>query len=48
MRTSWRCVGFTVADELVLGYGLDFAERYRSLGLVAAGARRLLRQHPYA
>jgi len=24
-------VGFTIADEFVVGYGLDFAERYRNL-----------------
>lgn len=26
-----RYVGFTVPDEFVVGYGLDFAERYRNL-----------------
>ena len=24
-------VGFTVADEFLVGYGLDFAEKYRNL-----------------
>ena len=24
-------VGFTIADEFVVGYGLDFAEMYRNL-----------------
>jgi hypoxanthine phosphoribosyltransferase len=24
-------VGFTIPDEFVVGYGLDYAERYRSL-----------------
>ena len=46
--TPVRFVGFTVADEFVLGYGLDFAERYRNLDLVAAGDLRLLRQDPDA
>jgi hypoxanthine phosphoribosyltransferase len=27
-------VGFTVPDEFVVGYGLDFAERYRNLPFV--------------
>jgi hypoxanthine phosphoribosyltransferase len=29
-------VGFTVPDEFVVGYGLDFAERYRNLPFVGA------------
>jgi hypoxanthine phosphoribosyltransferase len=24
-------IGFTVPDEFVVGYGLDYAERYRNL-----------------
>ena len=34
-----RCdfVGFEVPDEFVLGYGLDFAGRYRNLDVVVAG-----------
>ena len=24
-------VGFTIPDEFVVGYGLDYAERYRNL-----------------
>ncbi|HEY8669435.1 MAG TPA: phosphoribosyltransferase family protein, partial [Terriglobales bacterium] len=24
-------IGFTIADEFVVGYGLDYAERYRNL-----------------
>ncbi len=46
--TPVRFVGFAVADEFVLGYGLDFAERYRNLDLVAAGDLGLLRQDPDA
>jgi len=33
-------VGFTIPDEFVVGYGLDFAERYRNLPYVG-----VLRQH---
>jgi hypoxanthine phosphoribosyltransferase len=29
-----RYIGFHVADEFVVGYGLDFAERYRNLPYV--------------
>jgi hypoxanthine phosphoribosyltransferase len=25
-------VGFTIPNEFVVGYGLDYAERYRNLG----------------
>ncbi len=46
--TPVRFVGFTVADEFVLGYGLDFAERYRNLDLVVAGDLGLLRRDPDA
>jgi hypoxanthine phosphoribosyltransferase len=28
---SCRYIGFAIADEFVVGYGLDFAERYRNL-----------------
>jgi hypoxanthine phosphoribosyltransferase len=30
-----RYVGFDIPDEFVVGYGLDFAERYRNLPYVA-------------
>jgi hypoxanthine phosphoribosyltransferase len=29
-------VGFTIADRFVVGYGLDYAERYRNLPYIAA------------
>lgn len=28
-------VGFTIEDRFVVGYGLDFAEKYRNLGYIA-------------
>jgi hypoxanthine phosphoribosyltransferase len=43
-----RYVGFEVAGDLLLGYGLDVAGRYRNLGFVAAGDRRLLEVDPDA
>jgi hypoxanthine phosphoribosyltransferase len=41
-----RFVGFPIEDEFVLGYGLDYAERYRNLGRVVAGDVNSLRQDP--
>jgi hypoxanthine phosphoribosyltransferase len=35
VRKSVRYVGFDIADRFVVGYGLDFAERYRNLPYVA-------------
>jgi hypothetical protein len=46
--TSVRFVGFTIGDDFVVGYGLDFAERYRNLDLVAAGDLVALRADPDA
>lgn len=43
-----RFVGFTVGDDFVIGYGLDFAERYRNLDLVAAADMTALRADPDA
>jgi len=43
-----RFVGFEVADEFVLGYGLDFSERYRNLDIVVAGDLDALRSDPDA
>ena len=31
-----RYVGLTIPDEYVIGYGLDFAGRYRNLSMLAA------------
>jgi hypoxanthine phosphoribosyltransferase len=41
-------VGFEVADEFLLGYGLDYAGRYRNLPSVAAGELDVLRLDPDA
>lgn len=43
-----RYVGFEVADDLLLGYGLDVAGRYRNLGFVASGDRKVLEADPDA
>jgi hypoxanthine phosphoribosyltransferase len=43
-----RFVGFTIADEFALGYGLDFAERYRNVNRVVAGDLDVLRMDPDA
>jgi hypoxanthine phosphoribosyltransferase len=41
-------VGFEIPDEFVLGYGLDFAGRYRNLDAVFAGDLDALRSDPDA
>jgi hypoxanthine phosphoribosyltransferase len=46
--TPVKFVGFTIGDDFVVGYGLDFAERYRNLELVAAGDLAALRGDPDA
>jgi hypoxanthine phosphoribosyltransferase len=28
-------IGFTIEDKFVVGYGLDYAEKYRNLGYIA-------------
>jgi hypoxanthine phosphoribosyltransferase len=43
-----RYTGFTVGDEFVLGYGLDYAGYYRNLDLVAVGELDALRGDPRA
>ena len=37
-KANIRCryVGFEIANRFAIGYGLDYAERYRSLPYVAA------------
>jgi hypoxanthine phosphoribosyltransferase len=40
--------GFEVAEDLLLGHGLDVAGRYRNLPFVAVGDRRALEQDPDA
>jgi hypoxanthine phosphoribosyltransferase len=46
--TPLRFVGFPIEDEFVLGYGLDYAERYRNLDKVVAGDLAALRVQPDA
>ena len=41
-----RFTGFTVGDEFVVGYGLDYSERYRNLDLIAVGELEALRADP--
>jgi hypoxanthine phosphoribosyltransferase len=46
--TPVRFRGFEIANEFVLGYGLDYAERYRNLDGVVTGDLALLREDPDA
>ena len=46
--TDVRFRGFEIGDEFVLGYGLDYAERYRNLDRVVAGDLATLRRDPDA
>jgi hypoxanthine phosphoribosyltransferase len=46
--TPVRFRGFEIGDEFVLGYGLDFADRYRNLDAVFAGDPEVLRRDPDA
>jgi hypoxanthine phosphoribosyltransferase len=46
--TPVRFVGFEIEDHYVLGYGLDYAERYRNLDRVIAGDLDVLQSDPDA
>ncbi|MGH9103110.1 MAG: hypoxanthine phosphoribosyltransferase [Acidimicrobiales bacterium] len=46
--TPLRYVGFSVDDEYLLGYGLDFAQRYRNLRGIVAGDLATLSEDPDA
>jgi hypoxanthine phosphoribosyltransferase len=46
--TSLRFRAFEIADDFVLGYGLDFAERYRNINMVVAGDIAVLQDDPDA
>jgi hypoxanthine phosphoribosyltransferase len=43
-----RYVGFEIGDDFALGYGMDFAERYRNLDHIVAGDVRALLDDPDA
>jgi hypoxanthine phosphoribosyltransferase len=54
-RTSRRIIptpiryrGFEIGDEFVLGYGLDFSQRYRNLDRVVLADVEVLREDPDA
>ena len=46
--TNVRFAGFEIEDDFVLGYGLDFGQRYRNLDHVIAGDLSALRDDPSA
>ena len=46
--TPLRYVGFRIGDEFAVGYGLDYAERYRNLDRIVAGDVDALRTDPDA
>lgn len=46
--TPVRYRGFEIGDDFVLGYGLDFAERYRNLDRVVVGDLEALQADPDA
>jgi hypoxanthine phosphoribosyltransferase len=46
LRADWSC--FTIEDVFVVGYGLDFAGRYRNLPCIAALKREVLERQPAA
>jgi len=43
-----RYAGFEIGDDFVLGYGLDYAERYRNLDRVVTADLGVLRRDPDA
>jgi hypoxanthine phosphoribosyltransferase len=43
-----RYVGFEIGDEFAIGYGMDYAERYRNLDRVVAGDLTALATDPDA
>ena len=46
--TPLRYVGFRIGNEFAVGYGLDYAERYRNLDRIVAGDVEALRTDPDA
>ncbi len=45
MDVDVKYVGFDIDDAFVVGYGLDYAERYRNLPFVGTLAEHVYRQH---
>jgi len=43
-RVGTDYVGFEIEDEVVVGYGLDFRERYRNLAYIGVLRKELLEQ----
>ncbi len=43
-----RFVGFEIGDDFVIGYGMDFGERYRNLDRIMAADLNALRDDPDA
>jgi hypoxanthine phosphoribosyltransferase len=46
VRLGLRYVGFDIPPEFVVGYGLDFAERFRTLPFIATLAPHVFAQGP--
>jgi hypoxanthine phosphoribosyltransferase len=46
MEVDVAYTGFDIGDEFVIGYGLDYAERYRNLPFVGTLAEHVYRQPP--
>jgi hypoxanthine phosphoribosyltransferase len=46
VRTSLRYVGFDIEPEFVVGYGLDYAERFRTLPFIGTLAPHVYTQVP--
>jgi hypoxanthine phosphoribosyltransferase len=45
MDVDVKYVGFDIEDAFVIGYGLDYAERYRNLPFIGTLAEHVYRQH---
>jgi hypoxanthine phosphoribosyltransferase len=45
MDVDVKYIGFDIEDSFVIGYGLDYAERYRNLPFIGTLAEHVYRQH---